>query len=58
MRCSCSIVSGSLQHYGPSPSGSSVHGILQARILEWIAISYFGDLPDQGSDPRLLPLLH
>ena len=23
-----------------SPSGSSVHGILQARILEWIAISF------------------
>ena len=24
-----------------SPSGSCVHGILQARILEWVAISYF-----------------
>ena len=23
-----------------SPSGSSVHGISQARILEWIAISF------------------
>ena len=23
-----------------SPSGSSVHGILQVRILEWIAISF------------------
>ena len=23
-----------------SPTGSSVHGILQARILEWVAISY------------------
>ena len=23
-----------------SPSGSSIHGIFQARILEWIAISY------------------
>ena len=23
-----------------SPLGSSVHGILQARILEWVAISY------------------
>jgi len=28
--------------------GSSVHGILQARILEWVAISY--------SDGRILPL--
>ena len=25
---------------GCSPSGSSVHGIIQARILEWVAISY------------------
>ena len=24
----------------PSPPGSSVHGILKARILEWVAISY------------------
>ena len=24
-----------------SPSGSSVHGISQARILEWVAISLF-----------------
>ena len=24
-----------------SPSGSSVHGISQARILEWVAISFF-----------------
>ena len=23
-----------------SPSGPSVHGILQARILEWVAISF------------------
>ena len=23
-----------------SPQGSSAHGILQARILEWIAISF------------------
>ena len=24
-----------------SPSGSSVHGILQAIILKWVAISFF-----------------
>ena len=24
-----------------SPPGSSVHGILQARILKWVAISFF-----------------
>ena len=33
--------SSSLQSYGLySPPGSSVHGILQARILEWVAISF------------------
>ena len=31
-----------------SPPGSSVHGIFQAIILEWIAISFFRDLPDPG----------
>ena len=31
--------------------GSSVHGILQARILEWIAISYAGNIPDPEIDP-------
>ena len=35
-----------------SPSGFSVGGILQARILEWVAISSSGDL--QGSNPDLL----
>ena len=31
--------------------GSSVHGILQTRILEWLAISFSRDLPDPGSKP-------
>ena len=31
-----------------SPPASSVHGILQLRILEWVAISSPGDLPDPG----------
>ena len=38
-----------------SPPGSSVHGILQTRILEWVAISLFPsprNLPDQGIEPR------
>ena len=36
-----------------SPSGSSVHRILQARILEWVAILCHtsGDLPDPGIKP-------
>ena len=36
------------------PPGSSVQGIFQARILEWVAISYFrGIFPTQGSKPHL-----
>ena len=31
---------------------SSVHGILQVRILEWVAFPSPGDLPDPGIEPR------
>ena len=42
-----------------SPPGSSIHGILQARILEWVAVTSFrGSYPTQGSNPSLLHLLH
>ena len=42
-----------------SPPGFSVHGILQAIILEWIAIAFSrGIFPTRGSNPRLLHLLH
>ena len=34
---SCKVVSDS-EPMDCSPPGSSVHGILQARILEWVAI--------------------
>ena len=37
-----------------SPPGSSVHGILQARTLEWVASPPPGDLPDPGIEPTLL----
>ena len=39
-----------LMDYGPL--GSSVHGILQARILEWVAISFSMEFPDPGIKPR------
>ena len=32
--------------------GSSVHGILQARIVEWAAMPPPGDLPDLGTKPE------
>ena len=31
--------------------GSSVHGILQARILQWVAVLSPGDHPDLGIKP-------
>ena len=35
-----------------SPAGSSIHGILQARILEWVAIpSPPGDFPNPETEP-------
>ena len=39
-----------------SPPGSSVHGVFQARIREWVAIPFSGDLPDPGIEPRSLAL--
>ena len=46
-------------HSGPTlcdpmdygPPGFSVHGILQARILEWVAMTSPGGLPDPGVEP-------
>ena len=41
--CTCSVALSCLTLCNPvdrSPPGSSVHGILLARILEWVAISY------------------
>ena len=44
-----SVMSSSLRPHGLySPPGSSVHGIFQARILEWVAIPYSRKL----SQPR------
>ena len=41
-----SVLSDSCDLMGCSLPGSSVHGILQARILEWVAISF-----SRGSSP-------
>ena len=37
---SCSVVSNSLSPMDCGLPGSSVHGILQARILEWVAVPF------------------
>ena len=57
MKVKVLLAQSSLTLWGPmdsySPPGSSVHGVLQARILEWVAIpSSPGDLPDPGIKPR------
>ena len=38
------------------PPSFSIHEILQARILEWVAILSPGDLPNPGTKPQSLAL--
>ena len=38
--------------------GCSVHGILQARTLEWAAIPFLEDLPDWGIEPGCRQILY
>ena len=57
--CVCSAAQSCLTLCHPmeySLPGSSVHGILQAGILEWIAVPFSGDLPDPGIKPSCLVL--
>ena len=46
-----SIMSNFLWSRDCGPPGSSVYGILQVRILEWVAISSSRDLPDLRTEP-------
>ena len=54
---SCSVVSETL--YDPmdcSLPGSTVHGTLQARILEWVVIFFSREFPNPGIETRSPPL--
>ena len=52
-----SLVSDSLWSLmGRGPPGSSVHGILQARILELVAVPSSRDIPDPGMESESLTL--
>ena len=52
MCVSHSVVSDPVIPWAPMGSpGSSVCEIPQARILEWLAISFSGDLPGLGIEP-------
>ena len=44
-------MSDSLQPLDCSSPGSSVHGIVQARILEWMPFLAPGDFPNPGIEP-------
>ena len=46
-----SVMPDSLRPYGLSPP---VCGILQARILKWVAMPFSRDLPDSGIEPASL----
>ena len=48
---SCPTLCDPMDH---SPQSSSVLGIFQARILEWVAIRIPGDLPHPGIEPSSL----
>ena len=55
----CSVMSDSLGPLGLLVLlGFSVHGILQARILEWVAFPSPGDRPDPEIEPGSPRLLH
>ena len=52
--CVCSVAESCLTLHDPmncGPQGSPVRGILQAKILEWVAISSSRDLPNPGIKP-------
>ena len=60
-RC-CAVLSHSVVSYSATPWTEACQaplsmGIFQARILEWVAYPYPGDLPDPGIKPELL-LIH
>ena len=60
--CACSVAQLCLTFYDPmdcNPPGSSVHGIFQAKILEWVAMPSSRDLfnPEIEPVPLMSPTL-
>ena len=43
--------------YPRGPPGSSVHGVLQARMLEWVAIS-FSSLVEKKKNNYMIPSIN
>ena len=46
-----SVVSNSCNPMDCIPPGSSVHGLSQVRMLEWVAIPFSRNLPNPGIKP-------
>jgi len=46
-----SVMCDSLRPMNYSLSGCPVHGIFEARILEWVAITFPGDISNPGIEP-------
>ena len=58
VRCSGAYGSHLSTYTDHSPPGSSVNGILQAKILQWVGIFFFREIfPTQGSNRNPLCLL-
>ena len=53
VRCVASVVSDSLWPVGCSPPGSSVCGVLQARMLEWVAMPFSRGSSQPRDETRL-----
>ena len=56
--CMRSVMSDSLQPIDYGPSGSSVYGIFQARILEWVVTSFRGSFSPRGQTHFSYNILH
>ena len=52
--CVCSVMSDCVQPRGLELVRLLCHGIFQARILEWVAISFLRHLPNPGIKPASL----
>ena len=52
----CAVLSHLVMSDSVTPMVYTIHGILQARKLEWIAFPFFRGLPNPGIKPRC-PLL-
>ena len=56
--CKISLVMSDCDPMDCNPQGSSVHAVLQTRVLKWFAISSSRGSYDPGTNPCLLCLLH